>query len=150
MNQSNHSAVTSPQAQSDRGQRQPDSKNEKSIDRLRFSITYWRRDCAKLQQDHREGLHGLTGAIAFGVEQGLELFLIASREYELVLEGDLVQTGYDDVGDYSMRTFEIGWSESAKQSGTGSGVLKLFNPQFPNEPCYFNLTVGPCRCDCNG
>ena len=127
----------------------PSGLNENSGDKLRFSITYWRRDCARLQRDGREGLHGLTGTIAFGVQQELELFLIASRSYDLVVEGDVVQTGYDDVGDHSMRKFNIGWSDSAKHSGTGSGVVKLVNPMFPNDPCCFAITAGDCRCDCS-
>ena len=121
-----------------------------SVDKLRFSITNWQRDCAKLQRESSGGLHGLTGTIAFAVQQELELFLIASRSYDLVLEGELVQTGYDDVGNHSMRNFKIGWSNSVKESGIGSGVVKLFNPHFPNEPCRFDLNVGPCRCDCIG
>jgi hypothetical protein len=123
----------------------PSGSSQSTVDKLRFSITNWQRDCAKLQRDSGGGLHGLTGSIAFAVQQELELFLIASRSYDLVLEGDLVQTDYDDVGNHSMRSFKIGWSESTKQSGIGSGVVKLFNPEFPNEPCCFDLSVGPCR-----
>ncbi len=127
----------------------PSGSSQRTVDKLRFSITNWQRDCAKLQRDSDRGLHGLTGSIAFSVQQELELFLIASRSYDLVLEGDLVQTDYDDVGNHSMRSFKIGWSESTKQSGTGSGVVKLINPQFLDDPCCFNLVVGDCRCQCS-
>jgi len=72
--------------------------SENSVDKLRFSITNWQRDCAKLQRESGGGLHGLTGTIAFADQQELELFLSPPRSYDLVLEGDLVQTGYDDVG----------------------------------------------------
>lgn len=123
--------------------------NKNLADKLRLSITYWQRDCAKLQRDSIEGLRGLTGAISFGVDQELELFLISTKSYSLVLEGDLVQTGYDDVGDHSMRKFMVGWSNSARQSGTGSGVVKLLNPLCPELPCCFNITVGSCVCRCS-
>ncbi len=119
-----------------------------SVDKLRLSITYWRRDCAKLQRDSIEGLNGFNGALSFGVDQELELFLISSKSYSLVLEGDLVQTDYDDVGEHSMRKFMVGWSNSAKQCGTGSGVVKLVNPLRPESPCCFSISVGSCVCDC--
>jgi hypothetical protein len=114
-------------------------------DKLRFSITYWRRDFARLEQPSSEGLRGLKGAVSFGAEQELELFLIAGCSYELILEGDIVLTDYDDVGDHAMRQFKLGWSPSARQTGTGSGSVRLIHPKFPEEPCCFVVELGDCQ-----
>ncbi|MBX9691792.1 MAG: hypothetical protein K2Z81_05365, partial [Cyanobacteria bacterium] len=119
---------------------------EESVDKIRFSITHWGRDIARLQQDQSEGFLGRVGWIVFGLQQELELFIIAARSYVVALEGDLEQTDYDDVGNHSMRKFNIGWSVSVKQAGTGSGVIKLINPNAPENPCLFYISVGPCQC----
>lgn len=115
------------------------------MDKLRFSITYWRRDFARLQRASSEGLHGITGTISFGAEQELELFLISASCYELALEGDIVQTDYDETKDQSMRQFKLGWSASARQAGTGCGIVRLIHERFPEDPCCFVVELGQCQ-----
>ncbi len=110
------------------------------MDKLRLSITFFQQDFARYRGDSL-GLHGINDTMSFSANQSLELFLIASRQYQLLTEGDIELNFEDENEERTMRLFSLTWSKAAGLSGKGGGLLKLINPDFP-DPCLFAVTLG--------
>lgn len=111
------------------------------MDKIRLSIDSHPHDFARLY-DWGPGFHSMSEKVAFLGDRFLTLFLISERPYELSVQGDLILKNYDDTGDVRMRFYDIHWSDAANQLGHGSGILKLVNPEFPEAPSVFELTLG--------
>ena len=115
-------------------------------DKLTISVTWWTQRLYSFQADGN-GLHGIKAAVTFPADQKFGLFLRAPRSYDLCVEGSVVQVDYDDVGDHSMRSFSIAWNPLAQKQGNGSGLVRLINPLFPEDPCVFELRLGENSCE---
>ncbi len=79
--------------------------------------------------------------MSFSANQSLELFLIASRQYQLLTEGDIELNFEDENEERTMRLFSFTWSKRAVLANGGHGLVKIINPDCP-DPCLFAVTLG--------
>jgi hypothetical protein len=118
------------------------------MDKLRLSTLG--PDFAKLYSGRR-GFFGCREAIAFPSNRPLVLVFLAERHYEVRVDGQATLTVVDeeDAREIAqepdakhLRMFSVNWTAAAKGTGEGSATMTLTNPDLPDQPFVFALTLG--------
>jgi hypothetical protein len=118
------------------------------MDKLRLSTLG--PDFAKLYSGRR-GFFGCREAIAFPSNRPLVLVFLAQRQYQVHVDGQATLTVVDeeDAREIAnepdaehLRMFSINWTAAAKRTGEGAATVTLTNPDLPDQPFVFALTLG--------
>lgn len=92
-----------------------------------------------------EGFRNVTGTVVARATDSIYLGFTAERIYRVVVTGDLVlstETNDDLQAMAGVYGFDIDWSESAKNSVSGKGIITIVNPDAPDQVSTFEVLLG--------
>jgi hypothetical protein len=118
------------------------------MDQLRLSTF---GPCFAKLYSGRRGFFGCREAIAFPSNRPLVLVFLAERQYQVRVEGEATLTVVDeeDAREIAnepdakhLRMFSVNWTAAAKRKSEGAATVMLTNPDLPDQPLVFALSLG--------
>ena len=109
------------------------------MDKLRLSLMG--PDFARLYSG-KSGFNGGRENISFPSNRPLLLMFVAQRQYQVTIEGDATIVLDDEMDERYGRLFSVNWADSAKRNAAGTATLTIVNPDMPEQPFVFALSLG--------
>lgn len=111
-----------------------------SMNKIRLSLSSKSEDFARLYNPLK-GFYGAEATLQFPASDSFYLFFSTRRKYTLEVTGD-AELLESPCRNKHVQFFSVSWSQKSRNISNGEAVLTIQNPEYPDQPTIFRLSLG--------